>query len=254
MTTRRDYWVPLVLLGFGLLGLLGWYSLPTTDDFGWFAYTPLTSNVPEEHLVGVSFVTVAPSAQGVYPARDWQWTALIVATLVATVAWYGWRARRAGDPVRGHVAVSLGGGIAVLFCHAVTGMVADSTNPGGTVSQIGLPLLALGALAGAWGYFRRGPWRWVLVAVSIVCLAAGIGIVLGAVGAGLFEPLVIAGGLLALARYERSRPLAVVTGAVLVVMLVFPQGPSSMLLPAALMLGTGVVVLVRQRAAGLSGQ
>ena len=52
---RPGYWFPLVLLGFGLLGLLGWHSVRPDQGFGWFAYAPArtydTGTVEETVLV-----------------------------------------------------------------------------------------------------------------------------------------------------------------------------------------------------------
>lgn len=249
---RHGYWFPLVLLGFGLLGLLAWHGLRAGQDYGWFAYTPPPPDTEEHTLIVVTYSTWPQAGLGRYPLRDWPWAVLVTATLVATVAWYGWRARRAGGSVRTHVILAVGGGIAVLFCYAITGMAGSFTDPAGLVTSVGLPLLGLGAMAGAWAYVQR---RRVAAVVSIACLVAGVGIVLGAWAPGLLDPLVIAGGLLALARYERSRVLAVVAGVVLVVMVVFPDGAPSMLFPAVVTLATGVVVLARQhRQTGLSGQ
>ena len=252
---RRGYWFPLLLLGFGLLGLLAWHSLRASQDFGWFAYAPessYTGLVDENTLVAVSYSAWPQAGLGRYPLRDWPWAALVTTTLVATVAWYGWRARRAGGSVRTHAILAVGGGITVLVCYAIAAMAGSFTDPAGLVMSVGLPLAGLGVLAGAWAHFQR---RRVAAVVSIACLVAGVGIVLGAWAPGLLEPLIIASGLLALARYEHSRLLAVVAGVVLVVLVVFPDGVPSMLFPAVVMLGTAVVVLARQRSqTGLSGQ
>ena len=203
-------------------------------------------------MVGIGYGTVLTPGLEMSPARDWPWAVLVTATLVTTVAWYGWRARRAGDSVRPYVMWAVSSGIAVSACYAITGMAGSFTDPSGLVTSVGLPLVGLGAMAGAWAYFQR---RRAAAVVSTACLVAGVGIVLGAWAPGLLDPLVIAGGLLALARYERSRVLAVVAGVVLVVMVVFPDGAPSMLFPAVVMLATGVAVLARQRGqTDLSGQ
>ena len=81
---------------------------------------------------------------------------------------------------------------------------------------------------------------------SAICLLVGTGTVLGAWAPGLLEPVVITGGLLALARFERSRLLAVVALLVLAAMLVFPVSTLSMLVPAMVVLAAAITVLVRQ--------
>lgn len=253
---RRGYWFPLVLLGFGLLGLLGWDSVRRGSDFGWLAYTPLPSDmgygVSQDALVAAYVTVDMPSGLGRFPVQDSAWVVLVTVTLVATAAWYGWRARRAsGASGRAQVAVAVGGGIAVPVGYVAAGVAGTADEPAGLITSVGLPLIALGGLAGTWAYFRLGSGRRAAVAViGVVCLVVGFATVLGAWAPGLFLPVVIAGGLLALARFERTRLLALVAVAVLVAMLVFPAGTLSMLIPAALMLAGGIVGLARQGGAG----
>lgn len=236
--TGRGYWFPLVLLGFGLLAMLGWDSVP---DHGWFAYAPSPDGMGE-YGVGNSVVLVR-FEQDQYPPRDWPWPVLVTATFVATVAWYGWRA---GDPVRRYVALALGGGVAILVGYVATGMADVAHDPAGFVSSVGLPLLALGAVAGAWARLRPGPGRRVAALISVSCLVVGVGTVLGTWAPGLYDPVVIAVGLFVLARLERSRLLAAVAAVVLVAMVVFPTGTLSTLLPAALTLAGAIVALAHQ--------
>lgn len=240
-----------MLLGFGLLGLLGWDSVAARED--WFAYAPLSSE-PGYVVEGHAQLTVyydAPLSSGLAgsPLRDWPWAVLITATLVGAVAWYAWRARRAGGSVRAHVALAVGGGIAVPACYVVAGAADAIGDTAGLVPSVGLPLLGLGALTGAWAYFLRGPWRRTAATISVVALVASVGTVLGAWSPGLLDPLLIASGLLVLARYERSRLLAVVAGTVLVALVVFPDGTASMLIPAVIVLATAIVALVRRNGA-----
>lgn len=244
--SRPGYWFPLVLLGFGLLGLLGWDSVTVTR---WFAYTP----DPFDH----GFVSPAPLvAEGLststtiagrfetawYPMRDWPWAALVIATLVATVIWYG---RRAGRPVRTRVALALGCGVGASTCYVAAGIADAVPDPAGLLTSVGLPLFGLGALAGVWAYLERGPWRRKATVISAACLAVGVGAVLGAWSPGLLEPVLIVGGLLVLARLEHSRLLVVVAAAVLVAMLVFRFGTLSTLVPAVIVLAAAIVALTR---------
>jgi hypothetical protein len=170
---------------------------------------------------------------------------LIAVTLVGTVAWYAVRARRAGGPVRTHVALAVAGGLAVPTCYVVAGMADAIADPEGMIPAVGLPLLGLGALTGA-AYFVLGPWRRTAAAVSVGCLVTGAATVLGAWSPGLLEPVLITVGLLALARYERSRLLAVAAVAVPVALVVFPDGTLSMLVPAAIALAVAIAALVRE--------
>jgi hypothetical protein len=243
---RAGYWFPLVLLGFGLLAMLGWDS----EDFGWFAYAPSSDGgtyLGTEQYVARNSVVLVRFEQGRYPPRDWPWPVLVTTTFVATVAWYGWRARRSADvSTLRYVALALGGGIAVLVGYAAAGIADVAEDPAGFVSSVGLPLLALGGVAGAWALSRHGPGRRVAALVSVGCLVVGLGTVLGTWSPGLYDPVVIAAGLFALARLERSRLLVVVAATALVAMVAFPTGTLSMLLPAAVALAGAIAALAYQ--------
>jgi hypothetical protein len=178
--------------------------------------------------------------------RGWSWLVLVTATLIATVAWYGRRARRAGGSVRMHVALAVGGGITVPAGYIAIAVADANSDPADLVTSVGLPLIGLGVLAAAWAHFRLGPGLRVAALIGVVCLVVGVSTVIGTWSPGMLDPVIIAGGLLALARFERSRLLAVVAVAVLVTMAVFPFGTLTMLIPAAMLLATAIVVLVRQ--------
>jgi hypothetical protein len=169
---------------------------------------------------------------------------LIAVTAVGSVAWYAFLARRAGGSVRAYVRLAVAAGLAVPACYVVAGLADAIADPAGMVPSVGLPLLGLGALAGGWAYF--GPWRRTAAAIGLVCLVTGAATVLGAWSSGLLEPVLITAGLLALARYERSRLLAVAALAVLVALVVFSDEVLSILVPAVIALATAIVALVRQ--------
>jgi hypothetical protein len=247
---RAGYWFPLVLLGFGLLGLLGWDSVLASQDFGWFAYAPPSGLADYQYtqvLVGTSVAVDFEMKR--YPMRGVLWPVLVVATLVVTMAWYGWRARRAGSSVRPYVALAVGGVIAVPATYIATGMASVMPDPAEMVTSVGLPLFVLGVLTGAWAYSGHRPWRRTAATISVACLVVGVGTILGALAPGLLDPVIIAGGLLALARFERSRLLAVVAGVVLVAMVMLPAGALSALIPAMVLLAAAIVELARQRGA-----
>ena len=82
--------------------------------------------------------------------------------------------------------------------------------------------------------------------ISAGCLLIGTGTVLGAWAPGLLEPVIITAGLLALARFERSKLLAIVAVLVLAAMAVFPVSPLGMLIPAMVTLAAAIVTLLRQ--------
>ncbi len=241
---RYGYWFPLALLGFGLLALLGWDSMRTVEDFGWFAYAPLP---PEPQIqqtitglgISASYNTATPLLA--IPAQDWTWTVLITVVLVGTIAWYG---RRVGGSVRTYVALAAGASAAIWLLHLIAGLADATAGLGEVVPSVGLPLLGLGVLAGA--YFRLGSRRRVVAVVSIASLGAGVAVVLGAWAPGLLDPLLIAVGLLVLAWYERSRLVVVVACLVLTVLIVFPDGTLRTLVPAMVVLAAAIVALVRR--------
>ena len=246
---RPGFWFPLVLLGFGLLGLLGWESVRTGQDFGWFAYTPLPSgsaHAIQEGIAVSAYVTVdGPFGLGRLPLQDESWVVLVTAALVATVAWYG---RRVRGSALAYVTMAVGGGIAVVAGYVAAGVAGPTDEPAGLITSVGLPLAGLGGLACA--YARPAPRRRVVALVlGAGCLVVGLATMLGTWSPGLFLPMVIAGGLLALARYERSLLLAVVAAAALVTMAMVQDGPLSLLIPAVVLLAGGIVALARPVAA-----
>lgn len=251
---RRGYWFPLVLLGFGLLAVLSWDSVRPAQGIGWFAYNPLPAGsgygVGGTNVATASIVVEPQSILGWAPVRGWAWVVLVTVTLVATMAWYGWRARRAGGSAGAYVALAVGGGIAVPVGYVAAAVTGAATDPAGLITPVGLPLVALGGLAVVWARTRLGArWRAVVVAAGVGCLVVGLATILGAWLPGLFLPVVIAGGLLVLARFERSRPLALVAVAVLVALLVFPYGVLSALVPAVIVLAVAVVSLAGRQVA-----
>lgn len=255
---RYGYWFPLALLGFGLLLLLGWESVRTPADFGWFAYGPASS---ETGFVTTTAVAVTPAPGGVNTAApllayslvwDWTWTVLITVTLAGTVVWYAVHARRAGRSVRRHLVVAAGGGVAVWACHFVAGIADVSADPGELIASVGLPLVALGVLAGVWVHLRPGPTHRTAATISVCCLVAGVAVLLGAWSPGLIDPVSLACGLLALAWYERSRLVVVVACLVLAARLALPDGTLSTLVPAVVVFAAVIVALVRRNSTAVA--
>lgn len=245
MGRRHAYWFPLVLLGFGLLALLGWENAGPGQDFGWFAYEPL-DEISLSNTVYVAYYQVTP-----YPSRGAVWAWLVVVALVGTAAWYAWQARRAGEPVRPYVTAGIAGAAAVGACY-LSAAVAGSADNTGVVTTVGLPLLGLAVVAGVWAYLRRGSaWRPPAM-LGLGCVAVGLGVTLGDWAPGLVDPVLIAAGLLVLARLERSRLVAVAAGAALIAWIVVPTGVFTTLLPAALLLLAGVAALVTRHEPGES--
>jgi hypothetical protein len=242
---RYDYWFPLALLGFGLLALLGMDSLAPSRDFDYVANAPGSA---QGYLLnpGMQYSTTVIAVGFGQPLMlDWPWAALVTVTLVGTVLWYGWRARRAGTgSVRGYLVLAVTGAIAVPVGYLVAAIAGTAEEPAAVTTSIGLPLVVLGGLAGLWA--RVGPRRWVPFAISVPCLVIGVATVLGAWWPELFTPVVVAVGLLVLAWIERSRFLVVVAGVVPVALVASPEGTLSTLIPAVLVLAASVVALARR--------
>lgn len=238
-----------MLLGFGLLALLGWNSVATPGNLRWFAYAPqssaetvfITARSYTMSSLGPGSITRAESS-----LRDWPWAVLITVTLVGTVAWYAWRTRRSGGSVHAPVTLAVAGAFAVQACYFVVAAVESVADPAALVRSVGLPLLGLGVVTGGWAYFRLGPWRWTAATIGVVCLVTGVASLLGAWSPILLDPLLIAAGLLALARYERSRLLAAVAVAAPAALVAFPIGTLSMLIPAVIVLAAAIVALIRR--------
>lgn len=219
---RYGYWFPLVLLGFGLLALLGWEAV-RVEGFEWVSYRPETTTGYQFYatLTGMEMSEdIVPLVIGAAPGP---WTVLVTVCLGGTAAWYATR------PWWRSVAVAAGGSAAIWLSYATDGL-----------GELGLPLLVLGALAGA--YFRLSRRRAAAVA-GIVSLGAGGALMLDS---WLFEPVLVGGGLLALAWFERSRLVAVVGCLVAAALLAFPDGMPRVLVPAMVVLGAAVVALVRR--------
>jgi hypothetical protein len=249
---RYGYWVPLVLLGFGLLGLLG-VSLARPVPF-WFAYTPMA----ETQILSVGQYTVSGVRYGEavlwsdtwqYPPRGWSWAVVVLGTFVATAAWYGWRARRA-VPWRRTVLFAGVGVVAIALLYLTVAVADTMPDRGELVSAVGVPMALFGAIAGAWWYFRSGPGRTVAAALALFAVFVGAGTVLGALAPALTDPVIIAVGLLGLARVERSLLLAGVAVASFVAMVTLPAGTLDTLIAALVLLVGGIAALVlRGRAA-----
>jgi hypothetical protein len=229
------YWFPLVLLGFGLLGKLAWDVVrPDLPDI---ANAPGARNSVAVLTVGADY---GPSPFDVGASiRDWL-LPLVAVVLVGTMAWYGVRARA----VRRHLAVAVGGVVMVLACQVVAGIADAVPEKGELVRSVGLPLVVLGLLTGA--YYRFESRRRVVGVVSVVCLALGVSALLGAEAPGLFAPVVVMCGLLVLARYEGSRVVVVLAVVVPVALLAFPYGFLGTVVPAMIVLAGAVVALVRR--------
>lgn len=229
------YWFPLVLLGFGLLAKLAWDVV--RPDLPSIAEAPGAANSVAILTPGAQYGPL-PFDTGASP-RDWTWL-LVTVVLVGTMMWYGVRARS----VWRHLAVAAGAVVMVLACHVIAGIADAVSEKGELVRSVGLPLVVLGVLTGA--YYRFESRRRAVAVVSVVCLAFGVSALLGAEAPGLFDPVVMMCGLLVLAWYEGSRVVAVLAVVVPMAFLAFPYGILSTLVPAVIVLAAAIAALVRR--------
>ncbi|PRX46500.1 hypothetical protein B0I33_10777 [Prauserella shujinwangii] len=251
-TGQHEYWFPLAVFGFLLLGGAATAATTPEEEFGWFAYAPI--DAPRR---SVSVLRAVPFSEyerleAVRLTDSWPGLSLLLAALLATVAWYAWRARRAGTPFPARrLALGTAGAVAATVAGwLVLAVLADTVEHTEVVLVAGPPLLLLAAVLGACAYFGRGRWRRVAGVAGVVVLVVTV---LAAVLPVLADQLLIpaaAAALLVLARWERSALLAVIAGLFLAAAVLAPGGPARLLLPAAVLLGWAIgVLLLRGRAA-----
>ncbi|WP_199433320.1 hypothetical protein [Qaidamihabitans albus] len=248
---RYEFWFPLALTGFVLLGIL---TFAMNAGGGWFAYAPPPAYVNagvDQFLVAVRGVPFS-EYESLEPPPPVAWGELsgVLALFLVTVAWYAWRARRAGTPVRSRrLMLVTGGGVLAVIAGYVVLDGADTLLESGRLARaLALPLLLLGVCFGVLAYFSRGRWRRIAAATSGTVLSVTLLIV--AVPALPDSPLVptVVAGLTVLAWLERSVLLAVVTAGFLLAAAAARFEPLTLLLPAAVLLaGAMAALLLRGR-------
>ncbi|ASR37430.1 hypothetical protein BAY61_23230 [Prauserella marina] len=213
---RYDFWFPLALLGFVLLGLAATVST-TTRDFGWFAYAPeggalepraaTGGGVARAELRAVSFDAGAPFA------GTWIVIAGLVSIFLVVVAWYAARARREGTPLgsRRITVLVLAGSAEIGLGYVVLRELGEALDKSPFAAALALPLLLLAGCAGAGACFLRGVWRSVVLVIGGVLLAVLATAVLAPHTEDGPMLLVLASGLLTLAWLHRSVLLASLT-------------------------------------------
>ncbi|AXB43916.1 hypothetical protein [Amycolatopsis albispora] len=240
---RRDYWLPLALIGFLLLAAL---AFAPREDFGWFAYAPQGENVAVAQLyayTGDQGLVALESPQPFTAFGDWPVGALLVFAL--TVAWYVFRAKPRPSPWR--VALLVAGGIAAIMVLSIFGAASWSLiDESGFVTTFVLPLGGLGLLGLAWAYFGTGRGRTVAGWLGGVLAGLAASMLLAMALPGMDDLLVYTAGLLVLAWLERSLLLVVITVAAVVGSLeVIPAPPG--LVPGLVLLAGAIAALVTRR-------
>ncbi|MGW9308328.1 hypothetical protein ACWGPQ_09980 [Saccharomonospora azurea] len=218
---RRGVWLPLAVLALAVLGgvvetlLAPSVVVPTgpREDFGWFAYTPVSGPYSGQGFLpstaystdGAGLQTLSAAEYSVLrsgSSDEYWWCAAAVCFLVL-LAWY-----RGDRPWWRVVTVAL---VApAVFALGIASMVVGATDDGIGVTVPGL-LAGLAGMAGAWARWGQGRGRWLGVTA---CAALTVSIAVAALSDVLptgTVVLLVAGATLAW--FVRS-PLAAVAAAV----------------------------------------
>lgn len=235
---RHRLWFPLVLLGFLMLG-----GLVVADARSRSAAQlwPLWQNAKPLAPDSNTVVVIGFGSTSMTMQPEEYWSIGLAVVFLATLVWYALGSGR----VRDSVLIGLSGLVGLLLFYLTMAMVHGDPDLGPT---IGGSLLAIGAAAGAWVYFRLGPGQLGVTAISVVCLSIGASaLVIGHVP--LFaEHMIVLSGLVALAVRERSPLLAVVAALFLAVAWLYPFGATGLALTAVvLFLGGAAAILTARR-------
>lgn len=210
---RHDFWFPLALLGFLLLGVA---ATRPVADFGWFAYSS-PSGAPYAFMERRDWLAL----DGIEPdgfhitepaGAGWYGLGAVLGLFVVTVAWYAARARRLGGPVPAArlATVTLAGGaelaLGYLVLEELRGPLDDEF-----AAALALPLLLLAALLGVLAYAARGLWRRIAALAGVLVLGVAACAVLLPSSHDATVVLLVAAGLGVLAWLHRSPLLGGVT-------------------------------------------
>ncbi|UJW36348.1 hypothetical protein L3Q67_22645 [Saccharothrix sp. AJ9571] len=242
---RRDYWVPLVLIGAMLLAGL----FVPEPDVSWFAYAPIAEDGIDQAVTNLYAYAPADSAVALripqpFAAFGW-WPVGALAAFLLTVAWYLFRAGNRPSPWRIALLV-VGGSAAILLLSSFGAASWSLIDESGFVNAFVLPLGALGLCGVAWAYFGTGRGRRVAGWVGGVVLGLVASMLVAMALPGLDDLLVFAAGLLVLAWLERSVLLAAVTVLTVVASIDLVPIPPG-LLPASVLLAGAIAALVTRR-------
>ncbi|CAM3396731.1 Integral membrane protein [Kibdelosporangium persicum] len=219
---RFGFWFPLMLLGFLTLGSAafaqgGWWvdarytSFPGND----YPVTTTLYGLEMSRAAERQLHTLSPGA--VYAATVWSFTSnpeywIVGVTLVflAAIAWYAHGSGR----VRAFALATVCGSVAIVAFPCMMWIIDETPDLAPTIAG---SLLAIGLCAAAWVYFQLGRGRSALTAISVVTLAVGVTGLLATWTSYRAEELLVTGGLLVLAWWERSLLLAALTAVLLLI-------------------------------------
>jgi hypothetical protein len=218
----RPYWFPLLLFG-GLAAL----SLPLSvlASPRWATpYAMLTKEIYPTVTQAMYFGGNSASAPFPFPL-GWYWVGVLLSGLLITAAWYRWQDRRTGrsTPLRGYLVTRL-----VLVAATVALPLLAWGTP--------IPAASLGLNAWSWldSLWRLGTFALLAIGVGLAILArAGRSRTLGVLAAVYVAAVCLAGWL----GLQQSLMLPA-----------FPYGDPGVLLPSAVLLLSGLGLLL---AAGL---
>ncbi|GHF75916.1 hypothetical protein FHX82_002468 [Amycolatopsis bartoniae] len=222
----RSAWFPLALLGFLLLAAALWEMRTPT---GWFAYAP-AQGFHVQFLYGIGEPVLRPAEE----PSSWRWGTprqlAVTVALLGTVVWY-----------RRRVLLIGGAGLVVVVLSAALAAAARAFGGQVLATAVGVPLVLLGACAGAWVWFRPG-YRPAVVA-GVVCLALAAYALIAAFDPDLVDVVTAALGLGVLAVLARSVLLGLVAVLFALAGPVFGDGAPGLLGAGAVALAGALAVL-----------
>jgi hypothetical protein len=247
---RFGFWFPLALLGFLALGSAafaqgGWWVDARHASFPGNDY-PLTTT-----LYGVEMSRTAErqlhvlSPGAIYGTTVWSstsnpeyWVFGVTLVFLAAIAWYAHGSGR----VRAFALATVCGVVAIVAFPCMMWIIEETPDLAPTIAG---SLLAIGLCAAAWVYFQLGRGRSALTAISVVTLAVGATGLLATWTSYRADELLVAGGLLVLAWWERSLLLAALTAVLLVIGAVSLPTLIELVLVTGLLFACSFVALAR---------
>nr|CEL17788.1 hypothetical protein [Kibdelosporangium sp. MJ126-NF4] len=180
----------------------------------------------------------------VYSPSDWlpigsseYWLAGAALALLAVIVWYARGSGRVGAFTLAAVWGVVGIG---LFMYTMW-MIEQSRN---IMPEMAVWLIATGLCAAGWAYFRPERWQTTLTSISVVTLAVGVTGLLTAWTNYRADELLVAGGLVLLAWWERSWLVAALAGAILAIEAVPMPTLIQLVLVTGLLFGGAFVALL----------
>nr|WP_042187072.1 hypothetical protein [Kibdelosporangium sp. MJ126-NF4] len=251
---RRGSWFPLALLGFLALGstavsLEGWVvdsshtSFPIggqqflySGEFASLRGVTMSRAYEDQFNTSISFYT-GEAWPSVGSAE--YWVAGLSLVLLAAIAWYARGSGRAWT----YLAAAVCGVVAIGAFSCTMWIVEESPDLAPTVAG---SLLAIGLCAAGWVYFNLGRGRSTLTVISVMTSAVGVTGLLAAWTSYRADELLVAGGLVLLAWWERSWLVAALAGAILAIEAVPMPTLVQLVLVTGLLFAGAFVALLRR--------